>query len=252
MKKSNVYAISNQKGGVAKTTSCFTIGNILADKGYSVLMIDLDPQSSLTLACGVDQLNLKKGMFNVILEDTHIEEIITNVCNKDNLYLAPSTIDLSAAELQLVNTMSRETILQQKISKVKDDFQFILIDCSPSLGLLVVNALTACDKVIIPCAADYLSYKGLTLLLNTIYKVKALLNPNIDVLGVIVTMFAPRTLHCKEVLSILKEDFRVLGTVGMSVKVKDAFLENKSINDIDPKHSISKDYLNIVEEIING
>lgn len=247
----NILAIANQKGGVCKTTSCFTIGNVLADKGKKVLLIDMDPQASLTLACGVNELELKKAMHNVMTSDTHIEEILISVCGKENLFLAPASIDLAGAEMQLVAEHARELILKSKLNKVKEDFDVILIDCSPSLGILVANALTACDKVVIPCSADYLSYKGLTLLLNTINKIKVLLNPSIDILGVIVTMFAPRTLHCKEILEILQEDFNVLGTVGTSVKVKDAFLENKSITDTNPKHSIAKDYIKIVEEIIN-
>ena len=247
-----ILAIANQKGGVCKTTSCFTIGNILADKGHKVLMIDMDPQASLTLACGVNELELKKGMHNVMTGDTHIEEILVSICGKENLFLAPASIDLAGAEMQLVTEHARELILKSKLAQVKEDFDWILIDCSPSLGILVANALTACDKVVIPCAADYLSYKGLTLLLNTVNKIKLLLNPNIDILGVIVTLFAPRTLHCKEILEILQEDFHVLGTVGTSVKVKDAFLENKAITDSAPKHAISKDYIKITEDIING
>lgn len=252
MKNAQIIAVSNQKGGVCKTTSCFTIANVLADKGYSVLMVDMDPQSSLTVAAGIDQLKLKKCMYHVMMEDVHIEEIIVSVCDKENLYLAPSTIDLSAAELQLVNSMSRETILKQKLTKIKDDFDYILIDCSPSLGLLVINSLTAADGLVIPCSLDFLAYSGLALLLNTFEKVKALLNPNIKLLGVIGTLYDQRTLHCKEVLEILSKHFTVLGTVGISVKVKDAFLEHRCINDVAPKHQIAQDYIKITEAIING
>lgn len=245
-------AFANQKGGVAKTTSTFTIGNILAslDPESKILMIDFDPQGSLSVACGIDQLTLAKSMYDVITEGAAIKDILVNVCNKENLYLAPSTIDLSSSELSLVTQMSRETVLRNKITELGTEFDYVLIDCSPSLSLLTINALTAADKLIIPCSADYLAYKGLTLLIDTVNKIKTLTNPNIEVAGVITTLYNSRTLHCKEVLEILEEEYQVLGVVGVSTQVKDAMLDSLSIYDVNKKHPISQSYLKIVKEII--
>ena len=166
----------NQKGGVAKTTSTFNIGAILAEKGKRVLLVDLDPQHSLTIALGIDD-ELTKSIYNVICEKEDINNVILEV--SENLYIAPSNLELSIAELQLVSMMARESILKKALDKVKDNYDIILIDCPPSLSLLTVNALVASNEVIVPTATDYLSYKGLELLIDTINNVKENLNEDL-------------------------------------------------------------------------
>lgn len=175
-----IISMVNQKGGVAKTTSTLNMGALFAEQGKKVLMIDLDPQSSLTISLGIEADQFEYSMYNVMCEGLEIDKVILQV--KENLFIAPSIIDLSVAELQLVNEMARESILKQRISKVKNEYDYILIDCPPSLGLLVVNALNATEKVIIPCTTSYLSYRGLKLLLDTVEKVRNNLNFELEVM----------------------------------------------------------------------
>lgn len=248
-----VYAIANQKGGVAKTSSTLMIGDILASKGFKVLLLDLDPQSSLTIACGIEPEDIT-SMYDVLCEDIDIEDILLcNISDKgENLCLAPTDITLSVAELSISNMMNRDTLLRRKIAHVRDKFDYVLIDCSPSLSLLTINALVACDACLVPSTADYLSYRGLKLLMDTIQRIKKNeLNPTLSLRGVFITLFNGRTLHHREVYDLIKEGYSVLGTVGISTAVRDAVLQGKSLYTIDPKHKISKQYLDIVEVLIN-
>ncbi len=245
-----VLCFINQKGGQTKSTSCFTIGNVLGDMGKRVLMIDLDPQGSLGVCSGVNLLEVEKSMYDIFISNTPLSDIIINVCNKPNLFLAPATIELAGAEISIINTLARENILKKALSTIKNDYDFILIDCSPSLGLLNINALVASEEVVIPVASDYLSYKGMQMLLDTIEKVKLNLNDNLHILGIISTLYDSRTLHAQEVAAYLEKTYHVLGKVGISTKVKDSVLEGKSITDIDPKGKVTKEYIKIVETIL--
>ena len=242
-----IYSIMNQKGGVAKTTSTFNIGAILAEKGKRVLLVDLDPQHSLTIALGIDD-ELTKSIYNVICEKEDINNVILEV--SENLYVAPSNLELSIAELQLVSMMARESILKKALDKVKDNYDIILIDCPPSLSLLTVNALVASNEVIVPTATDYLSYKGLELLIDTINNVKENLNEDLKIKGVIATMYDKRTKHANEVLEALNDEFDVLGTVKISVAAKDSVLANEPLISFAKSNDITKEYIKIAEELL--
>lgn len=242
-----IYSIMNQKGGVAKTTSTFNIGAILAEKGKRVLLVDLDPQHSLTIALGIDD-ELTKSIYNVICEKEDINNVILEV--SENLYIAPSNLELSIAELQLVSMMARESILKKALDKVKDNYDIILIDCPPSLSLLTVNALVASNEVIVPTATDYLSYKGLELLIDTINNVKENLNEDLKIKGVIATMYDKRTKHANEVLEALNDEFNVLGIVKISVAAKDSVLANEPLISFAKSNDITKEYIKIAEELL--
>ena len=242
-----IYSIMNQKGGVAKTTSTFNIGAILAEKGKRVLLVDLDPQHSLTIALGIDD-ELTKSIYNVICEKEDINNVILEV--SENLYIAPSNLELSIAELQLVSMMARESILKKALDKVKDNYDIILIDCPPSLSLLTVNALVASNEVIVPTATDYLSYKVLELLIDTINNVKENLNEDLKIKGVIATMYDKRTKHANEVLEALNDEFNVLGIVKISVAAKDSVLANEPLISFAKSNDITKEYIKIAEELL--
>lgn len=239
-------AFCNQKGGVAKTTSCLNISSCLS-KYYKVLLIDLDPQSSLSISLNYNLTECLNTMYSVMCQGRKISDVVQ--CHKENLYIAPSSIELSLADLQLVNEMAREAVLKKALQEVDEQFDYILIDCPPSLGLLVVNALNASDTVLIPCATDYLSYRGLKLLSDTVEKVQRNLNPSLHILGVIATFYNKRTLHSQEVLELLEKDYPILGTVSVSVQAKDSILDGKSLIEYNPKHKISQEYQEIAKRI---
>lgn len=237
-----IISIVNQKGGVSKTTSCYNISHILADRGSKVLKIDLDPQASLSSA-NFDPESIEKNIDSVMLEKEDIRNCIYEL--KENLYISPSSINLSVAELNLVNEMARETILKNALKKIKDDFDFILIDCPPSLGLLTINALCSSDKVLIPVSCEDLSFRGLELLMDTVDKVKENLNDKLEIIGIIATKFNTITNHSKEFLEILEKKYNVIGIVNDSVVIKDSFKNNISINNYNPKHKTAKQYIQI-------
>jgi chromosome partitioning protein len=210
-----VIAMCNQKGGVGKTTTTINLGAALAELGRRVLLVDFDPQGSLSVGLGVNPHTLEHSIYNLLLSrDTPIDDVIdrTGVANLDIL---PSNIDLSAAEVQLVSEVAREQTLLRVLESVKPRYDVILIDCAPSLGLLTINALTAADKVIMPLECEFFALRGIALLTDTITKVTDRLNPRLEILGILGTMYDPRTLHSREVLERVVQAFgdRVFHTV---------------------------------------
>ena len=250
-----VYSFANQKGGVAKTTTVYTVASILAMQGHSVLMIDMDPQASLTISAGMkDRLvgSVKlNGMVDVLCRGLSMEEIIIKI--KNNLFIAPANISLAKAEIALVSETAREKTLYNAICDMREQntYEYIFIDCQPSIGLLVVNALTASDYVIIPVATDYLAYEGLQLISESIGTVQRRLNRDLKLLGVVAT-FCNNTLHSREVLTLLEKEFSVLGKIGTSTKVKDALLKNLSIYEEMPQHRVAKQYYDLAEVLRSG
>ncbi|MCW2584823.1 MAG: partitioning or sporulation protein [Frankiales bacterium] len=210
-----IIAMCNQKGGVGKTTSTINLGAALAELGRRVLLVDLDPQGALSVGLGVNPLQLDRTVYNLLMEaDVHVDDVMlkTNVAGMD---LLPSNIDLSAAEVQLVNEVAREQTLMRALAPVVDDYDVILMDCQPSLGLLTVNALTAAHSVIIPLECEFFALRGVALLIQTIEKIKERLNPQLELEGILATMYDARTLHGREVLARVVEAFgdRVFHTV---------------------------------------
>jgi chromosome partitioning protein len=202
-----VLAMCNQKGGVGKTTSAINLGAALAEQGRRVLLVDLDPQGALSVGLGVNPLSLDRTVYNLLMErDVGVDDVLlkTDVAGMD---LLPSNIDLSAAEVQLVNEVAREQTLLRVLQPVVADYDIVLVDCQPSLGLLTVNALTAASGVIIPLECEYFALRGVALLIQTIEKIHERLNPRLEVEGILATMYDARTLHGREVLARVVEAF---------------------------------------------
>ncbi len=199
-KNALIIAMCNQKGGVGKTTTTINLGAALAETGRRVLLVDFDPQGSLSVGLGVNPHTLELSIYNLLLNrGADINEVILNTV-VDGLDLLPSNIDLSAAEVQLVSEVAREQTLGRVLGKVQHDYDVILIDCAPSLGLLTVNALTCADWVLMPLELEFFALRGIALLTDTIEKVQERLNPDLKVLGILGTMYDSRTLHSREVL----------------------------------------------------
>jgi chromosome partitioning protein len=210
-----ILAMCNQKGGVGKTTSTINLGAALAELGRRVLLVDLDPQGALSVGLGVNPLQLDRTVYNLLMQDeVTVDDVMlkTNVAGMD---LLPSNIDLSAAEVQLVNEVAREQTLLRALQPVIADYDIILMDCQPSLGLLTVNALTAAHGVIIPLECEFFALRGVALLIQTIEKIQERLNPQLELEGILATMYDARTVHGREVLARVVEAFgdRVFHTV---------------------------------------
>ncbi|MGZ4520318.1 MAG: ParA family protein [Mycobacteriaceae bacterium] len=202
-----VLAMCNQKGGVGKTTSTINLGAALAECGRRVLLVDLDPQGALSAGLGIAHHELDLTVYNLLVEPrASVDEVMVKT-HIDGVDLLPSNIDLSAAEIQLVNEVGREHTLGRVLHSVRDRYDYILIDCQPSLGLLTVNALACADGVVIPMECEYFSLRGLALLNDTMAKVRDRLNPRLELSGILVTMFDARTLHAREIMTMVVDVF---------------------------------------------
>jgi chromosome partitioning protein len=201
-----VMAIANQKGGVGKTTTAVNLGAALAELGYRVLVVDLDPQGNATTGLGVNARNLECSVYDVLLHDVAIEDCIEPT-NLRNLFVVPATIDLAGAEIELVPMMSRETRLRRALTNVVDDFDYVLIDCPPSLGLLTINALAAAGEVAVPIQCEYYALEGLGQLLSNIERVRSNLNPSLSVTTIVMTMFDARTRLAEQVVEEVRSHF---------------------------------------------
>ena len=202
-----IIAVANQKGGVGKTTSTINLGAALAEYGRKVLLVDFDPQGALSVGLGVQPHQLETTIYNLLMERGVEAEDVIQSTKVDGMDLLPSNIDLSAAEVQLVTEVGREQALGRALKSVLDDYDVILIDCQPSLGLLTINALACANKVLIPLACEFFSLRGVALLMDTIDKVKDRLNPDLELIGILATMFDARTLHTREVHQRVLEAF---------------------------------------------
>ncbi|MET4052550.1 chromosome partitioning protein [Frigoribacterium sp. PvP054] len=247
-----IITLCNQKGGVGKTTTTINLGASFAEYGRRVLAIDFDPQGALTAGLGVqshDQATVYDLMIGAV-KDAHDVIVPTRV---DNLDVMPANIDLSAAEVHLVNEVAREQILARILRQVSDEYDVVLIDCQPSLGLLTVNALTAAHGVLIPLECEFFALRGVALLVETIEKVRDRLNPAITLDGILPTMFDSRTLHSREVLERVVEAFddQVLETViGRTVKFPDASVAGTPITKFAPEHPAAQAYRQLARELI--
>jgi chromosome partitioning protein len=201
-----VLAIANQKGGVGKTTTAVNLGSALAEVGYRVLVVDLDPQGNATTGLGVNPRDLESSVYDVIMHDAPIEDCVEPTSLK-NLFVAPATIDLAGAEIELVPAMSRELKLRKAIDAIRGDYDLVLIDCPPSLGLLTVNGLAAADDVIVPIQCEYYALEGLGQLLRNVGLVRSNLNPGLDVRGIVLTMYNARTRLADQVAAEVRAHF---------------------------------------------
>ncbi|MDO5662734.1 MAG: AAA family ATPase [Brachybacterium sp.] len=249
-----VISMVNQKGGVGKTTSVISLGAALAEYGRKVLLVDLDPQGALSAGTGVNSYDLDVTVYNLLMDRSHdIHDVIQDT-DTDGLDVLPANIDLSAAEVQLVNEVAREMALARVLRPVMHEYDVIIIDCQPSLGLLTINALAASHGVMIPLEAEYFALRGVALLVETIEKVQDRINPALEVDGILITMFDPRTLHAREVVN------RVVGafpdqtfhtTINRTVKFPDASVAAEPITSYASTTKGAEAYRQLARELIS-
>ena len=244
-----VIALANQKGGVAKTTTTLNLGVALVERGKRVLCVDLDPQSNLTMSQGIDPDELDRTMFDVLVHKTPLEDVIL----EREIDLAASSIDLAGAELALSSMIGRERALQKALLPVRGRYDFVLIDTPPSLGLLTINALTAADGVIVPVQCEYLSLRGLIQLENTLTMIRENLNPDVRIAGILPTMFDGRTLHSREAVEILQENFGDLvfdTRIRKTVRYAEAPVKGTSVLKYDSKGPAARAYRDLAGEVL--
>ncbi|GMA39644.1 chromosome partitioning ATPase [Mobilicoccus caccae] len=248
-----VIAMCNQKGGVGKTTTTINLGAALAELGRKVLLVDFDPQGALSVGLGIRANDLDLTIYNLLVERGHDIRDVIRSSRTPGLDLLPANIDLSAAEVQLVGEVAREMVLARVLRPVLDEYDVVLIDCQPSLGLLTVNALTAAHGVIIPLECEYFAMRGVALLVETIEKVTDRLNPRLEIDGILATMYDGRTLHSREVVGSVVDHFqdRVFHTViTRTVKFPDATLAAEPITTYAPGHGAAEAYRQLARELI--
>ena len=249
--KARVIAFANQKGGVAKTTTTLNLAAAFAEEGHRVLCIDMDPQGNLTMSQGIDPDTLEVSMFDVLVHDLSIREVI----RRREVDVAGSSIDLAGAEIAMSMKIGRERSLDKALREVMEDYDFICIDTPPSLGLLTINALTAADKVIVPVQCEYLSMRGLIQLQNTLSMIRENLNPDVDIAGILPTMVDSRTLHAKEAIEILEENFgdRVFGArIRKTIRFAEAPVKGMSVLKYDPTGTAADAYRQLAKEVLSN
>ncbi|UVO11654.1 ParA family protein [Mycobacterium sp. SVM_VP21] len=249
-----VIAMCNQKGGVGKTTSTINLGAALAEYGRRVLLVDLDPQGALSAGLGVPHYDLAHTVHNLLVEPrVGIDDVVVHT-SVENLDLVPSNIDLSAAEIQLVNEVGREHSLARALTPVLDRYDYLLIDCQPSLGLLTVNGLACADGVVIPTECEYFSLRGLALLTDTVDKVRDRLNPKLEISGILLTRYDPRTVNSREVMSRVVERFGDLvfdTVITRTVRFPETTVAGEPITTWAPKSGGAQAYRALAREVID-
>ena len=247
-----VISVVNQKGGVGKTTTAVNLGAFLAKKRKKVLIIDLDPQGNATSGYGFEKSSLENTVYDLLVNEEDIANVITNT-NVKNVEMCPTNINLAGAEVELVSAISRETILKRAIEPVLDKYDYIIVDCPPSLGLLTINALTACDGVIVPIQGEYYALEGLAQLVDTINMIKKKLNPVIGIMGVVITMHDRRTQLTKQVVEEVQKYFgdKVFKTfIPRNVRLAEAPSHGLTIDEYDAKSKGSIAYQALANEVL--
>jgi len=245
-------AVINQKGGSGKTTTVVNIGAFLAHKGKKVLLIDLDPQSHTTIHLGFEPPEIKNSVYEVLIKIPPVKDVLLPTYEK-NLFIIPASIELASAEIEMVNEIGREIILRDALKKSKMDFDYIFIDCPPSLGLLTLNALTTADEIFIPIQAEFFALEGLTKLMQTIEIVKSRLNKSIEITGIIITMYDSRKNICREVVDKVSGHFKkkIFKTkIRENVRLAEAPGFGKTIKDFAPGSHGEEDYRKLAAEIL--
>src|SRR5918912_4449216 len=248
---SRVIAFANQKGGVAKTTSTLNLAVALSEDGYRVLVVDMDPQGNLTMSQGLNPDQITRSMFDVLVHRLPIEQVIQEA----EVDLAVSSIDLAGAELALSSMIGRERALEKALAPVKKSYNYVLVDTPPSLGLLTINALVAADGVIVPVQCEYLSLRELVQLENTLTMIRENLNPEVGIQGILPTMYDNRTLHSREAVEILQENFGDLvfdTKIRKTIRYAEAPVKGSSVLKYDPSGSAAEAYRELAKEVLNG
>jgi chromosome partitioning protein len=250
VKTAEVFVFANQKGGVAKTTTTLNLAVAFAESGYRVLCIDLDPQGNLTMSQGIDPDKVEKSLYDVLVNDMPISEIIV----KREIDIAVASIDLAGAEIAMSTKIGRERSLEKALKEVHGDYDFVCIDTPPSLGLLTINALTAANKVIVPVQCEYLSMRGLVQLQNTLRMIQENLNPDVRIEGILPTMLDSRTIHAKEAVEILEENFGDLvfrSRIKKAIKFAEAPVKGASVLKYDSASSAANYYRELAKEVLS-
>lgn len=245
-----IIAFANQKGGVAKTTSAFNVATCLADKGKKVLMVDIDPQASLTIYTGLEPYEYDKTIVTILKDPkSDVRECIYPV--RTSLSLIPSRIELSGTENELLSRTARELTLSKALDPVKAEYDFIIIDCPPQLSTLTINALSCADKVIIPCKTDYLAYRGINQLLETVETLRYF-NSDLEVLGVLATLFESRAKDDNDILNMLKDEYKVIGVVKRTTQAKKGIYDGKSAFEVARSSELAQEYRKVVDIILES
>ena len=250
-KGAKVIAFANQKGGVAKTTTTLNLAVAFAESGHRVLCIDMDPQGNLTMSQGIDPDRVEKSMFDVLVHHIPLREAI----QEREIDIAVASIDLAGAEIAMSTQIGRERSLEKAIAGVADDYDFICIDTPPSLGLLTINALTAADKVIVPVQCEYLSMRGVIQLQSTLSMIRDELNPNVEIEGILPTLVDARTVHAKEAIEILEENFgdRVFASrIRKTIRFAEAPVKGMSVLKYDPDGTAANAYRQLAKEVLSN
>jgi chromosome partitioning protein len=246
-----VISFANQKGGVAKTTTTLNLGVALAEQELKVLLVDLDPQGNLTMSQGLNPDTIERSMFDVLVHRLPIQEVIHHT----EVDLAVSSIDLAGAELALSSMIGRERALEKAIAPVRESYDFVLVDTPPSLGLLTINALVASNGVIVPVQCEYLSLRGLVQLENTLSMIRENLNPEVGIEGILPTMYDKRTLHSREAVEILQENFGDLvfdTKIRKTVRYAEAPVKGTSVLKYDPSGNAAEAYRQLAKEVLDA
>ena len=247
-----MIAFTNQKGGVAKTTTTLNLAAAFSERGFRVLCVDLDPQSNLTMSQGIDPDSLDVSMYDVLVHHTSLREVI----RRREVDVACASIDLAGAEIAMSTQIGRERSLQKALAAVEEDYDYVFIDTPPSLGLLTINALTAATKVIVPVQCEYLSMRGLVQLQNTLSMIRENLNPDVEIEGILPTLVDNRTVHAKEAIEILEENFgdRVFASrINKTVRFAEAPVKGMSVLKYDPDGKAAYSYRQLAKEVLaNG
>src|SRR5687767_2305125 len=249
--KAKVIAFANQKGGVAKTTTTLNLAAAFAEKGHRVLCCDMDPQGNLTMSQGIDPDSLDVSMYDVLVHHVDIRQVV----KKREIDIACASIDLAGAEIAMSTQIGRERSLQKAFRPILGEYDFICIDTPPSLGLLTINALTAADKVIVPVQCEYLSMRGLIQLQNTLEMIRENLNPDVQIEGILPTMLDSRTVHAKEAVEILEENFGELvfkSRIKKSIKFAEAPVRGSSVLKYDPQGNAANYYRELAAEVLTN
>ncbi len=246
-----VISFANQKGGVAKTTTTLNLGVALAEQELKVLLVDLDPQGNLTMSQGLNPDTIERSMFDVLVHRLPVQEVIHHT----EVDLAVSSIDLAGAELALSSMIGRERALEKALAPVKESYDFVLVDTPPSLGLLTINALVASNGVIVPVQCEYLSLRGLVQLENTLSMIRENLNPDVGIEGILPTMYDKRTLHSREAVEILQENFGDLvfdTKIRKTVRYAEAPVKGTSVLKYDPSGNAAQAYRQLAKEVLDA
>jgi len=249
--KAEVIAFTNQKGGVAKTTTTLNLAAAFVESGHRCLCIDLDPQGNLTMSQGIDPDSLELSMYDVLVHDVSIREVI----RKREVDVACASIDLAGAEIAMSTKIGRERSLEKAIRPIAEDYDFVFIDTPPSLGLLTINALTAASKVIVPVQCEYLSMRGLVQLQNTLSMVRENLNPDVEIEGILPTLVDSRTVHAKEAIELLEENFgdRVFASrINKTVRFAEAPVKGMSVLKYEPDGKAAYAYRQLAKEVLGN